>query len=142
MTIYHLNSLFLASRMNLGLAIGLIVAGVVVALAGGLFIGMFINKVLTEKRLGDVRSRTKKMIDDALHSSEALKKEAILEAKEQELQLRNEFEKESREKKTKTFAKRRNIRKKRRRFGQEERIFGPTKARTIKQRTGYQKNTG
>lgn len=99
MTIYHLNSLFLASRMNLGLAIGLIVAGVVVALAGGLFIGMFINKVLTEKRLGDVRSRTKKMIDDALHSSEALKKEAILEAKEQELQLRNEFEKESREKK-------------------------------------------
>jgi ribonuclease Y len=100
MTIYHLNSLFLASRMNLGLAIGLIVAGVVVALAGGLFIGMFINKVLTEKRLGDVRSRTKKMIDDALHSSEALKKEAILEAKEQELQLRNEFEKESREKKT------------------------------------------
>ena len=100
MTIYHLNSLFLASRMNLGLAIGLIVAGVVVALAGGLFIGMFINKVLTEKRLGDVWSRTKKMIDDALHSSEALKKEAILEAKEQELQLRNEFEKESREKKT------------------------------------------
>ncbi len=100
MTIYHLNSLFLASRMNLGLAIGLIVAGVVVALAGGLFIGMFINKVLTEKRLGDVRSRTKKMIDDALHSSEAKKKEAILEAKEQELQLRNEFEKESREKKT------------------------------------------
>ena len=100
MTIYHLNSLFLASRMNLGLAIGLIVAGVVVALAGGLFIGMFINKVLTEKRLGDVRSRTKKMIDDALHSREELKKEAILEAKEQELQLRNEFEKESREKKT------------------------------------------
>ena len=100
MTIYHLNSLFLASRMNLGLAIGLIVAGVVVALAGGLFIGMFINKVLTEKRLGDVWSRTRKMIDDALHSSEALKKEAILEAKEQELQLRNEFEKESREKKT------------------------------------------
>ena len=100
MTIYHLNSLFLASRMNLGLAIGLIVAGVVVALAGGLFIGMFINKVLTEKRLGDVRSRTKKMIDDALYSSEALKKEAILEAKEQELQLRNEYEKESREKKT------------------------------------------
>lgn len=100
MTIYHLNSLFLASRMNLGLAIGLIVAGVVVAFVGGLFIGMFINKVLTEKRLGDVQSRTKKMIDDALHSSEALKKEAILEAKEQELQLRNEFEKESREKKT------------------------------------------
>ncbi len=50
MTIYHLNSLFLASRMNLGLAIGLIVAGVVVALAGGLLIGLFINKDFCKKK--------------------------------------------------------------------------------------------
>ena len=40
------------------------------------------------------------MIDDATNECVALKKEAKLEAKEQELQLRNEFERESREKKS------------------------------------------
>lgn len=38
------------------------------------------------------------MLDDARVESKAIKKEAILEAKEQELKLRNEFERESKEK--------------------------------------------
>ncbi len=95
----NLSSLFLASDMNLGLAIGLIVGCFIVALGIGIFVGYFVNKKTTEKRLGDVQSRTKKMIEDASQECKALKKEAILEAKEQELQLRNEFEKESKEKK-------------------------------------------
>ena len=96
MGINFLSNLFLANTMNLGLAIGLIIGGVIVALVGGFFVGMFINNKRTEKRLGDVQTRTKKMIDDATNECVALKKEAKLEAKEQELQLRNEFEKESR----------------------------------------------
>ena len=99
MGINFLSNLFLANTMNLGLAIGLIIGGVIVALVGGFFVGMFINNKRTEKRLGDVQTRTKKMIDDATNECVALKKEAKLEAKEQELQLRNEFERESREKK-------------------------------------------
>lgn len=95
----NLSSLFLASNMNLGLAIGLIVGCFIVALGIGIFVGYVVNKKTTEKRLGDVQSRTKKMIEDASQECKALKKEAILEAKEQELQLRNEFEKESKEKK-------------------------------------------
>ncbi len=95
----NLSSLFLASDMNLGLAIGLIVGCFIVALGIGIFVGYVVNKKTTEKRLGDVQSRTKKMIEDASQECKALKKEAILEAKEQELQLRNEFEKESKEKK-------------------------------------------
>ena len=39
--------------------------------------------------------RIKVMLDEAESESKALKKEAILEAKEQDLKLRNEFERES-----------------------------------------------
>ncbi len=93
------SSLFLANDMNIGLAVGLIIGAFVVALAIGAFVSVLVYKKLTNKRLGDVRLRAEKMIDDATQECKALKKEAILEAKEQELQLRNEFEKESREKK-------------------------------------------
>ena len=93
------SSLFLANDMSIGLAIGLIIGAFVVALAIGAFVSILVYKKLTNKRLGDVQLRAEKMIDDATQACKALKTEAILEAKEQELQLRNEFEKESREKK-------------------------------------------
>ena len=93
-----LSVLFLAGNANVGLAVGLSI-GIVVALGIGFLVGFLINRKLTEKRLGEVQTRTKKMIDDASLECKALKKEAILEAKEQELQLRNEFERETREKK-------------------------------------------
>lgn len=98
-----IGSLFLASEMSVGLAAGLIVGAFVIALIVGLSVGILVNKLLTEKRLGKVRDREQKIIDDAVSKAEAeakaLKKEAILEVKEQELQLRNEFERESKEKK-------------------------------------------
>lgn len=98
-----IGSLFLASEMSVGLAAGLIVGAFVIALIVGLSVGIMVNKILTEKRLGKVRDREQKIIDDATSKAEAeakaLKKEAILEVKEQELQLRNEFERESKEKK-------------------------------------------
>lgn len=98
-----IGSLFLASEMSVGLAAGLIVGAFVIALIVGLSVGILVNKLLTEKRLGKVRDREQKIIDDATSKAEAeakaLKKEAILEVKEQELQLRNEFERESKEKK-------------------------------------------
>lgn len=99
MYLEQLSSLFLASGMDVGLAVGLIIASAVVALCIGTSVGILVNKKLTEKRLGKVQVREQKIIDDAKNECRALKKEAILEAKEQELQLRNEFEKESKEKK-------------------------------------------
>ena len=99
MVTYTYGSLFLSSNIGIGLAIGLIVGAFVVALCIGALVSFFLSKLLAKKRLGDVQSRTQKMIDDAMQECKALKKEAILEAKEEELQLRNEFEKESKEKK-------------------------------------------
>ena len=91
------SSLFLASGAEIGLGIGL---GVAVLVAVGMFfVGGFLRQKSIDKKLGTVQDRTKKMIDDAAAECKSIKKEAILEAKEQELQLRNEFEKECREKK-------------------------------------------
>ena len=59
MGINFLSNLFLANTMNLGLAIELIIGGVRVALVRRFFVGMFINNKRTEKRLGDVQTRTK-----------------------------------------------------------------------------------
>lgn len=98
MNTYGLSVLFLMGGAELGIIIGLAV-GCVVLLAVGLFVGFFINKKTTDKKLGDVAMRTKKMVDEAAIECKALKKEAILEAKEQELKLKNEFERESKEKK-------------------------------------------
>ena len=98
MHIFNLGSLFLAT-MDLGLGIALICVAAVLFLAVGGVVGWLVYKKTTDKKLGTVEERTKKMVDDAAVECKALKKEAILEAKEQELKLRNEFERESNEKK-------------------------------------------
>ena len=70
-----------------------ILAGAVIAVGVGLFfLGLFLQKKKTDKRLGEIDTVVRKMLDDARVESKAIKKEAILEAKEQELKLRNEFE--------------------------------------------------
>ncbi len=99
MTTNTLSSLFLASNVSIGLAVGLIIGAFVVALGIGTFVSILVYKKLMNKRLGDVQSRTKKMIEDATQECSALKSKAIFEVKEQELQLRNDFERESKEKK-------------------------------------------
>lgn len=96
----YLSSLFLASNVSIGLTIGLTIGCFVIALGIGFFVGFLINKIRQEKKLGDLKTLKDKMLEEASQKCKALKKEAIIEAKEQELQLRNEFERESREKKS------------------------------------------
>ncbi len=51
-----------------------------------------------EKESGNIEEQRNRMLDDVREESRAIKKEALLEAKEQEIRLRNEFERESKEK--------------------------------------------
>ncbi len=98
----NLSVLFLnaqAPQMHMWLAIVLIAVAAVVALVAGIFGGYFIYKNKVEKKIGDLKDVAQKMVNDATAECKALKKEAILEAKEQELKLRNDFERESRDKK-------------------------------------------
>ena len=100
MDLLTISSLFLASdgaAIGLGVAFGIVlVAAVVVTF---LFVRHTRKTAKAEKELGEASERAQKMIADAQAECKALKKEAILEAKEQELKLRNDFERESKEKK-------------------------------------------
>lgn len=100
-------SLFLmvATGAFVGVLIGAIV--VIAALVGiavllyfrGIKIGRRKNREETEQKLGEINQRIQTMLGEAEEQAKALKKEAILEAKEQDLKLRNEFEREQKEKK-------------------------------------------
>ena len=91
------SSLFLASAAPVWVVIVLAVAIVAIGV-GCFFAGQFFTKKRTAKKIGEVDQRIKIMLDEAESESKALKKEAILEAKEQELKLRNEFERETKDK--------------------------------------------
>lgn len=95
-----LSSLFLAVDGTVGIVVGVVIA--VLAIAAVVLFGVMYPKYYQKKlamQLRDFKSETDKMLEEANAECKALKKEAILEAKEQELKLRNEFERETREKK-------------------------------------------
>jgi len=91
------SSLFLAAKVELIVIIVLAVAVVAVGILC-FFIGRHIYRSSAEKKLGDVNQKIAKMLEDTENECKALKKEAILEAKEQDLKLRNDFERDTKEK--------------------------------------------
>lgn len=104
----NLSVLFLS--VSTGVFIGALVAAIVIFAAAGAFVGYTIYKKNTEKKVGEAGERVRKIIGDAEAEAGQIKadaqaesrralKEALLEAKEQDLKLRNEFERETKEKK-------------------------------------------
>ena len=104
----NLSVLFLGVMPTWGWII--IIATAVVALIGGIVAGVIISKKQTEKKVGSANEQVKKIVSAAEAEAERIKaqgkeeskralKEALLEAKEQDLKLRNEFERETKEKK-------------------------------------------
>lgn len=104
---FNLSVLFLSS---IGVTIGIAAAAAVVSMVIGVLITLLVYKNGTEKKIGSANERASKIISDAEKQAEQIKaqgkeeskralKEALLEAKEQDLKLRNEFERETKEKK-------------------------------------------
>lgn len=121
-----LSSLFLAADgVVIGLSVGLTVLAIALAVAG-YFVGGILKQKQIDKRLGEVEQRAAKMIEDASLECKALKKEALLEAKEQGLQLKNEIEKENREKKA-------ELQKQEQRLVQKEDILDKKEESLLKQ---------
>ncbi len=87
------SSLFLALDPTL-LAVIVGIGALVIGVVGG----WFIKTLFFNKKQGDVKSMTDKMLEAAKEESKQIKKEAILEAKEQEHRMRSDFERESKEK--------------------------------------------
>ncbi len=97
---FNYGSLFLNSNNDI-IFIVVIAILVVLAIAAWLLSWKLSAKSLTkkyEKDVGDIETQRNRMLDDVREESKAIKKEAILEAKEQEIKLRNDFERESKEK--------------------------------------------
>ncbi len=77
----------------------------VIAVVIALVVGSVITRFMTiskltkdaESKVGGAESRAREIIDDALKTAEATKKEALLEVKEESIKTKNEFERETKE---------------------------------------------
>jgi ribonuclease Y len=65
--------------------------------AAGVAVGIFIHKLITEKRLQSVEATASRLVEDARKEAETIRKEAQLQAKDTLFQLKSDFEKESKE---------------------------------------------
>ena len=120
----YMNSLLLLST---GSWIAIIAACVVVFGVGGFFIGRSISERIRKAKIETAESVIAKMKEDAEQECKAIKKEAILEAKEQEIKLRNDFERDTREKKA-------ELQKAEQRNNQKEEILNKKDANLLKQK--------
>ena len=70
------------------------IVGLIVGIVAGSLIGFAYRKNIAEAKTMRAEEAVKKMIDDAQKRAETIKKETILEAKEEVLRLKNEQEQE------------------------------------------------
>src|SRR3954462_14461533 len=75
--------------------IGLLIAGIGVGLAVGIFVG---SRVLSSRRTGAAAAENLRLSEEAERGAEAIRREAQVEAREEALKLRAEVENELREK--------------------------------------------
>ena len=74
----------------------LILALLVVLAVGGVF-GFIVKQRLARKKLESCENLSTRIIDEAKKEAETIKKEAILQAKENLLKVKTEFERDSRD---------------------------------------------
>ncbi len=84
------NILFAASGENIGLTILFILLGII----GGGVGGFFIYKNYAFKSIGSVKAEVAKQLEESRQEAKTLRKEVLLEAKEEQLRLRAEVDKE------------------------------------------------
>ena len=75
----------------------LLILLVLAALAGGVFLGMFLRKKLSESKVNNARVEAEKLVSDANKEAEAIQKEAIIQAKDTVLQAKADWEQEARD---------------------------------------------
>ena len=121
---YYIFSLLLLST---GGWIGILAACVVVFGVVGFFLGRMISENVRKAKLETAEQVIAKMKEDAEQECKARKKEAILEAKEQEIKLRNDFERDTREKKA-------ELQKAEQRLNQKEELLNKRDGSLLKQK--------
>ena len=64
----------------------------IVALIVGLVLGYFIRKISDDKKIAGAKNNAEVILEDAIKQADTLKREALFEAKEENLKYRNEVE--------------------------------------------------
>lgn len=82
---------------NIQISLYLLIAIIIIAIIVSLLIGYFLRMRLAEGKLSQAEDVAAKIVEDAERNSEAIKKEKLLEVKEEAHRLRNEFEKDNKE---------------------------------------------
>lgn len=77
-----------------------LVISILLALIAGVVVGYFIAKQFAEAKVAGAKGSAQQIVEDAKREAEALKKEALLEAKDENHKLRTEIEQELRERRS------------------------------------------
>ena len=73
-----------------------VIVGIICAIIG-IIIGFFIRKSISESKIGSAELEAKRIVEDATKKAETIKKEILVEAKDEAHKLRNEYERENKE---------------------------------------------
>ena len=82
--------------MSIALVAVALIAAVLAAVISS-FVTIQHRKRVSEAKIGSAEDKAREILDEALKTAEAKKREALLEAKEESIKAKNEFEKETRE---------------------------------------------
>jgi len=72
----------------------------IVALILGVCLGMIYKKKVDDDKMGGVEAEAKRILERAETDAEAIKKEVLLEAKEESIKVKSEYEKENKERRS------------------------------------------
>ncbi|MHB9019968.1 MAG: ribonuclease Y [Minisyncoccota bacterium] len=90
----------------------MLILAIVAALAVGVTAGYVVKQQLSRKKLESCENLSARIIDEAKKEAETIKKEAILQAKENLLKVKTEFERDTRDRKGELDALERRLRSK------------------------------
>lgn len=80
--------------LSTGATIGLVIGIGVVALVISGFVGLLVHSSITKKKIGNAKQVANKMVEEAIAQAKTLRKEAVLESKEEIHRERVEFDRE------------------------------------------------
>ena len=72
------------------------IVGIICAIIG-IIIGFFIRKNISESKIGSAEIEAKRIVEEASKVAETRKKEVLVEAKDEAHKMRNEYERENKE---------------------------------------------
>ncbi len=96
-----------------GFFVGIILACVVVALIAGVAVGIIYRKKVAEAAIGSAKQEATRIVNEAVSKAESVKKEKVLEAKDEIHKQRSEMERELRD-------RRNEVQRQERRLNQKE----------------------